>query len=408
MKMNKSLVARYLFVIVTVQTLAGCAGETPAAKVTQNIRISLDSVEKSMPEISKAAELIAERWINGGVIYLDGTKEWTTEMSYRAGGLSQLKILSKNSNVKKCDPRSVVLAGCLYGPGNPDTEWAGRIRLALAGQSLVVLVAPADRAPMNTETFSKSERENFVRIWPQGGTPDLNAASLGTSWALVGEIVDACTRRGKMPTMLKSVLLEGARQRNSAIDGKMFHEDISVPPIEVGTLGRAYVQNVRRWLTDFTAQNAGKIEQIASHISTQKKAGKGVVAAATGHIWLAPPWVVSAEGVKELHKASPKAIARELTPGGTLVVIGYRRLFLGRKRTGMTQAVRKADGWVVGFATRPELPDDLAARSILIPTGWPDTDAVVDVPGYDCRVLPITGIGQMAIYRMIAESLIGR
>ncbi|HDY65424.1 MAG TPA: hypothetical protein ENH84_04220 [Phycisphaerae bacterium] len=411
MKKNKSLVTRclFVFIIATMVQAAACyAGQTPAAKVTEDICISLDSVEKSIPEISKAAELIAERWIDGGTLCVDGTKEWATEIYYRAGGLAHLKFLPQYPDVEKYNQKSIVLAGYLPGGDKSDTKWAKRIRVALKKGMLVVLIAPGDPGALNTKTLSKSERENLVRLWPQGSTPDIEAASLATSWALVGEIVSACTRRGKMPTMLKSVLFEGARDRNGAIHGMPFHKKTSVSPIKPGVLGKAYIQSARRWVTDFTARNSGKIEQIASHISAQKKAGKAVVAVTTGHIWMDPPWLVSVKGVKELHKASSETISRELTGGGTLMIIGYRELFYGQRQTDVPEAVRKAGGWIVGFATHPEVPDDLADRSVLMSTGWPDSDAIVEIPGYDIHVLPITGLAQIAIYRMISESLPGK
>ena len=146
MKKNNSLATRFLFAFMIagmIQTSTGCAGQRPVEKVTQNVCISLDSAEKSIPEISKTAELIAERWIDGGTLCVDGTKEWATEIYYRAGGLAHLKFLIQYPDLDKYNQKSIVLAGYLFGGDDPGRRYGYRSAFDYRRQCLADRTSPA-------------------------------------------------------------------------------------------------------------------------------------------------------------------------------------------------------------------------------------------------------------------------
>jgi hypothetical protein len=104
-------------------------------------------------------------------------------------------------------------------------------------------------------------------------------------WALTAEFVAALTRRGRMPTMWKSWMTTDGHAWSDKYFGKMqFHDDVAVPKIAAGELGRQYIERIRYMVERMKRTQLRQLQTMAEQIDGELRAGRKTIVASAGHM----------------------------------------------------------------------------------------------------------------------------
>ncbi|NUP99612.1 MAG: hypothetical protein HUU35_07135, partial [Armatimonadetes bacterium] len=193
------------------------------------------------------AEAAAARLAAGGQLYALGSLPgFDIEALNRAGGLGMLQRVTAKTTWRAGD---VALYGLLGNGLAADVATIGQLR---AQGVMVVAFGSRGAAAAAADTWVDTNvvdhglavtLPNGLRTAPLDGV--LSVANL---WAFSGELVAALTRLGKMPVILQSVFLPGARERNAALRGKPFDDRQAIAAVPAGQLGAAYLDRLAEHL----------------------------------------------------------------------------------------------------------------------------------------------------------------
>lgn len=358
----------------------------------------LDSIDAYLPFFTRPAEEVAERLVAGGKLYIGGSQQaFATEGYYRAGGLMLLQPYQPNLALGSQD---TVLIGSVGSQPQADVELVRSLRRR--GVATVAFGSPQATALWQEADFFISnpvvDEAGVIRLAAREEpicplAPVMNVVNL---WVFTGELVAALTRHGKMPTMFQSVMCPGGRERNEKFLPTPFHTDRSVPPVGIETLGRFYLAALRSALTSLWGTQRAAILDAGARVAQARAAGHIAHAVLVGHY---VPAEIGRPGDPGLFlpaqaKGQPEEPLAGVKAGDVVFYVGYTWLpepLLGAaKEAGATTiaAIAPGEGWTV--------PDDLI--DIYIDPQWRLGDAVVEVPGYDLRILPPSGVLQSIIY----------
>jgi len=223
---------------------------SPAAQYVETILTALDHIEQNLPLITQGAERAAKHLVAGGHLYAaEDEGGFISEASGRAGGMMTIRSAPAPSEMGGQD---VVLVGTLDLKPNEQQE---QLRAMREAGALVILFGSA-QSPVRNEAdlligngLSAGTvpvvaiRGRTEPICPAGPVGEIAAL-----WVFTGELVAACTREGKMPTMYQSIFVPGSRDRNARYESHAFHEDMEIKAIPPGQAGRAYLAEIRRCL----------------------------------------------------------------------------------------------------------------------------------------------------------------
>jgi uncharacterized phosphosugar-binding protein len=233
--------------------------------------------------------------------------------------------------------------------------------------------------------------------------PVMNVANL---WAFTAELVAALTRRQVMPTMFQSVMVPGARERNAKYLPTPFHTDLKVDPVAPGVLGRQYLAALRQEITGLQKTQRNALRAAGAKVAQARAAGHTAYAVLVGHY---PPAEIGRPGDPGLFrpaeaKGQPEEPLAGIQAGDVVFYVGYtwlpEPLLRGAKEAKATTicAIARGEGWEVS----PGLVD------VFIDPQWRLGDAAVEVPGYDVRVLPPSGVIQPILYWCVVAEAAGR
>ena len=207
-----------------------------------------------------------------------------------------------------------------------------------------------------------------------------------------------------MPVMLKSgMTLDGGAWNERYANVGAFHDDVSVPPVAAGELGRRYLERIRYMLARLHSTELPKLEKIAETIAAELRAGKKTVVAAMGHMGMNfigrfddGRWAANHEVSDGLES---QMTSYEKTPDGALVLrLGYvglhRDLDALFRRKGQRVMLIAAEN------PRPEfaVPESYEPH---VDYGFAFGDACVALEGYPISILPPSGVMQVAAYEAI-------
>ena len=363
-----------------------------------------DRAEANLPEITKAAETIADRHLAGGLIGypFNNSQLLAMETWGRAGGLVHVgfdrPFKKDRTGAEKAN--DVALVAYSDAPGAGDVDELKRLR---AAGCHVLGLGPRGRPELAGVVGA-------CDTWIDTGTPGVeggNAASLSNlvhGWCLTGEVVAALTRRGKMPTVWKSFTYQDARTwAERYFEKKQFHDDYSVAPIAAGELARAYLRQVghalRRLRTDEPA-----LIKAAARIAEEWRGGKKTVIAWSGHLGYTKPNVFARpwSQVVELEPSLDFMVEayRKAAPQGALVL----RIGSNGRPANEVELFRQMGQRVMYFAGHHPDPSGRAPAPdalVEVELGFPFGDACVAVAGYPVRILPASGVLQLAVFGAI-------
>ena len=361
---------------------AGAAPATSSATAEIDRAMALLQRHRSgTGRLFASAELTARAILDGGHYYLAGDKVWVAEGVTRAGGTAAAKVLEDSALAK---PGDVVW---LAYPATGYQEW-----MDLAGNlehrgCLVIYFGPAPPRSAQArgrwiDSLTRSDSSHrFVLLG--------NNISL---WAETGELASATARRGKTLVFLQSHVLMGSFDREKLDQGLVWHAGWPrMKPVPAGTLAKAYLDDAIGLIGELRSHELSKISRLGRDLARRAASGRpAVMMAAGGHIM---PHVIASGGpFRRGDTVETPAELEAMLKGGDLVVFfGYVSVpfdFLRSvHRAGATAA------WIVS-----PLPQDVDFGEFgdtVIDQEWKIGDADVQVPGYDIRILPPSGIVEL-------------
>ena len=238
--------------------------------------------------------------------------------------------------------------------------------------------------------------------------PVAGIANVINKWIFTAEYVAAVTRQGEMPTLWQSMFVPGAAERNEKIGDYMFHPDMRIMPVEPGTLGSQYIREVKGYLVKIKANELGKFTKAGRLMADTIEGGNKVVAGIIGHFMTSqrrmPGFPKDLYTIIENEYGADQLKQRELTGGDVWFHIGYsmypeRELKYAREVGAKTVCVFTPGPTDIGEGV--PIQPDMSLLDILIDPYWKHGDAVVEVPDYDTKILPPSGVVMSTCYWMI-------
>jgi hypothetical protein len=430
---------------------------SPLQNCTDLVLRSVDHAGTLLPEMARAADAAAKRWIQGADIFVGGDDSFTDEAFYRAGGLIALRRIAPfrqkfNGTTMPWDDvpeESVVLYG-LHRNVDPAIILFDELG-HLAFEKNTVVFFGSKRWPVCqriTKLLEKrlgAEKFFFIdtdlpvdtRLKRAGGVVYGDYAPMATAahlWAFTAELVAACTRQGKMPAIWPSGVIPKYEVWEKKYEHTRFHDDFTIQPIEAGALGGQYLDVVREQVQACLAS----AEQVraAAKLLAAVPADKAVYVMVESHLMAGeaqlpmelPNWLLVQRGYRW------RRAAGTVEKNDGILWLGYID-WDGREADRATKQqvamaavsvrgpgerikdaplVTPADGGSkepvppvrptprTSPATRPALPESV----VWVPAPWLYPDAVVEIPGYPLPACPTSGIVQgTLLYGVIGEVL---
>ena len=365
---NMPLLALSLF---SIATLAFAAPQEESYLIRLHDAIAQTRAE--LPALTASAERAARAYTAGGNLYAAGTQEdFIGEACGRAGGLMTIVPLSSQT------------------PTNHDV-----ILYGVRGKLSVNEARRIDGWQRNGAEAVKfaSSAGLFRERWPVD-----TVANVAALWAWTGEFVAACSRLGKMPVLYQSYGLPGGPERGKKYQGQRFHSDFIIKPVEAGCLGKAYLDQIERMLSEINQTQRPKIIQAARWWETIP--GSSTLTLVTGHMFPAhgkDPRIPSVSRFLPVSAWENKDLLDTNALPSLVLYLGYQFAPHRLLEQAKDSAVK-----LVYFDVQPDQPPEPATNILYVRPGWPLPDACVEVPGYDIPILPASGVIQSAIFWDIA------
>jgi uncharacterized phosphosugar-binding protein len=407
---------------------------SPADQYVSKVIECLDHTERILPSMKTPADEAAARWASGGYVYVTDdetihrtgkeevktyaaggmkypmSEDWggfVAEACDRAGGFRHIQPVPVDLKVNKKD---VVLAGTVEL--HPDDQIAQLKKLRDAG-ALVILFGSKDSKAASSADFliDNGLGAGLIPVMKTGNDstligPVAPMANVIDMWTFSAELIAAMNRIGKMPTLYESMLVTGAGERNAGIEKMEFDKSAKVQPVEPGVLGKQFVDAARSCLSGLKNNEIGQFDLAGKMCAGAIASGHKVVASVIGHFMVAQTRM---PGYPDLFTVKATKFGRDflegvLQKGDVFLHVGYsytpaEELAYSREVGAKTIAVF-TPGPVKAVEGTPVTPD-LSKVDIYIDPYWKFGDGVVEVPGYDIKVIPVSGVVMISCYWMI-------
>jgi hypothetical protein len=369
---------------------------TPGEEVVAAALSACTALHSQRALREEAAEAAGLRFVKGGTLWVAGSiPRFDIEWLGRAGGIMPVKGMQKPADVGAAD---VLVYGCLAGAETADRALLREVR---ERQALVVAIGPAESA----EALGGAA-QFYLAVTLPATTPLRSqvaaSGSLAALWAFSADLVGSCTRRGVMPTMWQSVMVSGSRERNARYQALRVHTDMNVPPQAAGVLGERYLDAVGTALAGLRTQQAA-IRQAGGMLRDTVRRQHKVFHANLGHF--EPAALLPADFAIPLTPVADKDpevdVAQRGAAGDALFVVWY-----SNEPTAMLKAARAHSlKSCCILAANPVETREPGLADILVDSQWALGDAAVELPGYDVRILPPSGVlNSVIFFAILAEA----
>jgi uncharacterized phosphosugar-binding protein len=231
-------------------------------------------------------------------------------------------------------------------------------------------------------------------------------ANVINMWTFSAELIGAMNRLGKMPTLWQSMFMPGAAPRNLRIAEMEFDDAVKTRMVKPGALGRQFVAAARADLANIKAKELDKIVQAGKLCAETLNANHKVVATLIGHFMVDQtrmPGYPALFTIKA-NEYGKDYLKGSMTQGDVYLHVGYSytpvdELTVARESGAKTIGVFTPGPVKVGEGT-PVAPD-MRMVDIYIDPYWKHGDSAVEVPGYDVKVMPVSGVVMVTSYWMI-------
>jgi len=398
---------------VRAQQPAGAAAPIGGAeRWYQQLIAALDGMQADLPKISQSASEAAGMYVKENLpIAAVGDRVFAFEAVGRCGGMMSIEHVNP---AKQPQWKGIVLYG-LQGPGLADED-ARQIQLLHDRGCKIVAFGRSEWITQNAAAKAIDWAIDIHTTGPDGLfatadgkriVPVHEAANVLALWTWTGEFVAACTREGKMPTMYRGFVFAGGQERATKIGKAKFH-DIAPTPAEPLVSGQTYLRELRKCLVALHATQMNQIKEAAGMASATRAAGKKMYCLADGHTVgnmfrrpYDPGFFI------ELGPWSPSEVIPPLQADELLFALGYTSPFMYDIGKAGLEACSKSGICVIGAARALDEPvKTKLPKMLFIDENWPDEDCIVQFPGYDIKVLPPSGVMQLAVYEMICAEMV--
>jgi hypothetical protein len=381
----------------------------------------LDECEGRLPALTALAGQLAERHLHGGIIgfpWIGSTLE--QELMGRSGGVMHVGFdrCWKAERTPEEKANDMVLFAWDAAPKPDDLKRLKEFK----EKGMFVLGFGAKRSTKLSEDIAvcdawidsgSSDDDRVVELGGgrrAGKTEHFTNAING--WVLTSEFVAALSRNGKMPPMWKSWATTDGRDWSNRYFTKMqFHDDLTVPPVAAGALGRQYIERIRYMVERLKRTELPKLRTMAERIDAELVAGRKTMIASTGH--MAMNYIGRFDDAlwAENHELHDNVEAQmngfeKATPDGALVV---RLDANGLHRSVHELFQRKHQRVLLITAENPRPEYSVpAGYELRVDPGFTFGDACVWLDGYPIPILPPSGVMQIAAYEAINVEVQGR
>jgi uncharacterized phosphosugar-binding protein len=365
------------------------APDAPARAYLARLRAGIERARLQMPEIIRSAQRAAQNVTHGAHLYLAGSQtDFIAEFNGRAGGLMAISAAPK-----LLERGDVVLFAARSRFTNND-----KLSIARWRDSGALVIAFASRALSKQPYFpadviiDSGDEPGLALAHTKQICPTDSVINVINGWTWTGEFISACTRLGKMPVIYRSYGLDGGRAWAEKYHGKTFHDDLTVTPVNTGTLGSAYLDHLERYLdTQAEAPQARELARAAQWLNAEGPARSGLFV--MGHLF--PDHYQDARaprlfGTMTNWETIPPGHRPSMSP--LTVMIGYQhapQLLIDLARQRRIKLI---------YSSVERAPNDVHENVIYIDPHWPIEDACVTLSGYPQPMLPASGVMQAAIY----------
>jgi len=409
-------------------TTVATAGESPPSPARQYLHFALtacDRAETNIPELIRVAEIVADRHIHGGLIGFAHSYQrghgLDNELWGRSGQMIHVGFERpwKTERTETEKEQDILITGWTRAPEPGNLEFLKEFKqkkgflVGFGPRALPELAGQVAVCDAWFDTgYGSDDRAVQLSDGSRVGHGNLLRQTID-AWALMGEIISACTRRGKMPVIGKSFSYpDGIEWWNRYFQKQQFHDDFEVAPVKPGVMGRSYIDKIRELIRKYERTQLPNVEKTAGLIVEETVAGRKVAIPTRGHlawafagreegrVWAMPPVDAAGEDppsvVPYLENTPDHALALHLSDGG--------------QRQEDQEYLRQKQQRVMLITAenpRPEyqLPDDLLR---VIDMGWEFGDAAVSIPGYPIRLLPPSGVMQLIAYETVNVEVLAR
>ncbi len=392
---------------------------SPGAQYLRALDHFLGEASKELPEITKLAELMAERHLHGGIIgfpWIGSTLE--QELIGRSGGVMHVGFDRGWKSERSEEERKQDMAIYAWD----DAPKAGDLKRLQEdkGKGIFIVGFGAKKDSRLAEHVAACD------AWIDSGAGEndrvvsLPGKTLGKTnhfincvngWLLTGEFVAALTRKGKMPPMWKSWATVGGKEWSDRYFKKgQFHDDFTVAPVPAGEIGRQYLERIRYMVRRMENTELPNLRAMAERVVEETGAGRKVIMASAGHMVMNyvgrfddKEWSVNHE-VHGWVEAQMKSF--EKTPDEALVL----RLGEWGLERGLHELFQKKRQRVLLLAGENPRPESLvpAGYDLRVDYGAPFGDGCVALEGYPIRILPASDAMQIAAYESIDVEVLAR
>lgn len=417
--MKQSLTGILLVLSLCGSALAALAS-SPAKAYCDFALSRCTQVEKNLAAITLAAEVVARRHLNGGVIGFSpiNYQSLEEELTGRAGGMINLGFdrvwtQERTAEQKKND---VALISWEHDPLPTDLEKMKALReqgVFIIGFGPAGMPSLAEHMKLCDVVFdTHTAGDDRVVTLPDGTKAGRCNHLINTlnGWTFIAEVVAALTRQGKMPPMYISYAKEeGKAWGEKYFLKKQFHDDLAVAPIPAGALGKAYLTQIRSYIKTFRLTQLKGVREAAGLIYGQAKEGSKVLVLTIGH--MPYTYVGRYEDARwaklvDFEIPSQKEALEAEKPMGKLVLrVGYFGespemkgiMTANLLRSIYISAGNPREGW--------QIPEN---RLLDIDMGIPFGDACVKIKDYPIKVFAPSGVMQIVAYEAVNAEVLAR
>ena len=401
-----------LLLVLLLSVTCAVAAPSPSGRYADAVLDAMRGMVDDLHAYSWMAELAAPCVAETGELWLAGDRAFVLEGLNRAGGLMLVKQMKEPPppaavGAQPTDPRPFILYGAFApGPGAEalttrelDHDQEETVKQLFTEGRKVFTVTPTEINPCG-HGVDLADTRPPVDLGPVDGLPLGAPVVTAHLWTFTAELISALTRLGKLPPMYQSVVVPGGRERNAG-HLKLQWEPGPVEPIREGLLGREYLARVANSLRRLKVSQAEKFAEAGRLAADTAAAGHTVWYGSLGHL---PPELPSISGdpglVKPLSIREPDKLGEFVKPGDLILYVGYYEPWGPWVETAHELGAKIV---TVVSGTPERRAEDMGA-DININGCWAYGDAVVDIPGYDIRVLPPSGVvASTAYYMLMAE-----
>jgi hypothetical protein len=366
---------------------------------------AIENADKLVP----AAEMTADGLLNGGHIYVTGSRGLAQEYFGRAGGLSYTLLteyaaekLTKDDTLlvimptpRDQNPYGYDFFSLSHGWGhNPGTvvhiashNWTYIKRIestVAAGHKPARLFMIDDSAPEGSN-------------WSDVSLGQMAAAA--TTWAYMGEVFAAASRKGKTLSTLGSDKEPNDDQWDKMCELLRTNDRFPVTPIPAGKIARDYYRICQKQLIDFLASGEAKQVRLAGRrLAETLQAGNSCFVVAGGHIHPRAAIIPLQFSRLVMIGRSWELDSKIYQPGDMLLYVGY----LDYPQKDIDAAIA-AQASVISISVADGATDD---KHTHINSHFANWDSVINVAGLPVRILPSSGVIQTPQwYALMAEAL---